>query len=136
MPTRRHVLTALAALAAAGAFARPALALETIDYSPEALAALQQGGRPYLIDFFARWCTTCAAQERVLEDLASSNAAYRAIPILRVDWDRHGNGALSRELAIPRRSTLVLMNGTTELGRLVAETRKDRIARLLDLAAS
>lgn len=136
MPNRRHVLTGFAALALAGAVPSPSLALETIDYTPESLAQLQQGGQPYLLDFFASWCTTCAAQERVLEDLASSSAAYGAIPILRVDWDLHSDGALARGLAIPRRSTLVLMRGTSELGRLVAETRRDRIAGLLDLAAA
>jgi thioredoxin 1 len=72
----------------------------------------------------------------VLDALQGESAAYAAIPILRVDWDSYGNSELARNMAIPRRSTLVLMRGTSELGRLVAETRKDRIAGLLDLAAS
>jgi thiol-disulfide isomerase/thioredoxin len=134
MPNRRLVLVALAAGAAAAGLTRPATALDTIPYTQDALAELQAGGEPFLIDFFATWCTTCAAQERVLEGLVMEDPAYRAVPIMRVDWDEHGNGELARSLAIPRRSTLVLMRGTTELGRLVAETRKDRIAALLDLS--
>lgn len=136
MPTRRQTLVALAAVAFAGVLARPLLALDTIAYSPDDLTRLRQSGKPFLIDFFATWCTTCAAQERVLEELSAESAAHRAIPILRVDWDQYGNGELSRSLAIPRRSTLVMMRGTTELGRLVAETRKDQIAALLDLATA
>ena len=136
MLTRRHALLGLAAAAVAGAVPGPSFALDTMDYSPEALVKLQQSGKPFLIDFFATWCTTCAAQERVLEELAAESAAYKAVPILRVDWDLFGNGELSRQLAIPRRSTLVMMQGTRELGRLVAETRKDRIAALLDLASA
>jgi thiol:disulfide interchange protein len=110
------------------------MALDTVTYSPDVLVGLQASGKPFLIDFFATWCSTCAAQERVLEELTGENAAYEAIPILRVDWDLHGDGELSRRLAIPRRSTLVVMSGDRELGRLVAETRKDQIAALLDLA--
>ncbi|MNL86889.1 hypothetical protein D3C87_2158000 [compost metagenome] len=71
----------------------------------------------------------------MLDDL-QSEAAYADIPILRIDWDTYGNSELARNMAIPRRSTLVLMRGETELGRLVAETRKDRIGALLDLASS
>lgn len=134
MPTRRQFLFALAAGVVVGTAVSRSLALETIDYTPEVLTRLQQSGEPFLIDFFATWCSTCAAQERTLAELASGNAAYAAIPILRVDWDTHGDGELARSLAIPRRSTLVMMKGTTELGRLAAETRKDRIAGLLDLA--
>lgn len=136
MPTRRHALLALLAAGMAGVVTGPALALQTLDYSPEVLAGLQASGEPFLIDFFATWCSTCAAQERVLEELAAGSSAYKAIPILRVDWDMFGNGELSRQLAIPRRSTLVMMKGTQELGRLVAETRRDRIAALLDLAGA
>ena len=45
-------------------------------------------------------------------------------------------GDLVRQMGIPRRSTLVMMVGTTELGRLVAETGREAIASLLDLAGS
>jgi thiol-disulfide isomerase/thioredoxin len=135
MPTRRQILIAVTAVAITAGTTRTAVALETIEYSPETLRRLQDSGKPFLIDFFATWCVTCAAQERVLAELTAGSAAYRGIPILRVDWDRYGDGELARSLAIPRRSTLVLMRGTTELGRLVAETRMDRIAGLLALAA-
>jgi thioredoxin 1 len=136
MLTRRQVLAVLVGTATAASASGRVLALDTTEYSPATLDVLQQSGRPFLIDFSATWCSTCAAQERVLEQLVDESSAYRAIPILRVDWDMHGNGKLAGQLAIPRRSTLVLMQGTRELGRLIAETRKDKIAALLDLAAA
>ncbi|UJW87580.1 thioredoxin family protein [Devosia sp. SL43] len=129
--------TALALLAGVAAFAATgaAKALDVVPYSEDALAEAAASGKPYLIDFYATWCSTCAAQQRVLESLAAESAAYAAIPIIQVDWDQHSRGELVARMGIPRRSTLVLMSGTTELGRLVAETRSDRIAGLLDLAA-
>lgn len=134
--TRRTTLALMAGLAAF-AVARPAhAAAQFIDYSEAALAELAASGQPYLIDFFATWCSTCAAQERVLHGLAEESPSYAAIPVLRVDWDQHSRGDLVRQMGIPRRSTLVMMVGTTELGRLVADTRRDAIAGLLDLAAS
>lgn len=131
--SRRKALLVLAAFGA-GLAARPALGLETIVYDEAALARAEASGRPYLLDFFAPWCTTCRAQERVLESLASEDARYRAIPIIRVDWDTHARGPLVARLAIPRRSTLVLMSGRTEIARLVADTRREAIAGLLDRA--
>lgn len=120
---------ALSLLAAA-----PAFALTATPYTPAALAAAKSSGKPFLIDFFATWCTTCRAQERVIEGLIGENPAYGTVPIIRVDWDEHERGELVRSMAIPRRSTLVVMQGDTELGRLVAETGKETIAKLLDLA--
>jgi len=134
---RLHRRTVLALLAGAASIAATgaASALDVITYSEQTLADAQASGKPYLLDFFATWCSTCAAQERVLEGL-SSDPNYGAIPVIRVDWDQHSRGPLVAAMAIPRRSTLVLMTGTTELGRLVADTRPDKIAGLLDLARS
>ncbi len=136
MITRRHLLAGLAGVSLAGLMAGPSLALMIVPYTGTELDALAQSGKPYLINFHASWCSTCAAQQRVLDALQTETQTYADIPILRVDWDTYGNSELARNLAIPRRSTLVLMRGTSELGRLVAETRKDRISALLDLASS
>ena len=114
----------------------PALAADypVTEYTPEAVAAARASGKPFLLDFFAPWCTTCRAQERVISGLLQNNPAYREIQIIRVDWDTNRTGPLVAELQIPRRSTLVVMQGTVELGRIVADTREANIAALLDLA--
>ena len=130
--SRRNVL----ALGFAGVMALsglPALAGNVVVYDPPVLQSTVDGGKPYLLDFSATWCSTCKAQERVLDGLQASNEAYNNIPILRVDWDTYRSGPLVAALAIPRRSTLVLMQGENELGRVVAQTSQSAIAALLDL---
>lgn len=136
MINRRHLLAGFAGVSLMALMAGPSMALMIIPYTGTEVEALAQTGEPYIINFYATWCSTCAAQQRVLDALQAENAAYAKIPIIRVDWDEYGNSELARGLAIPRRSTLVMMRGTSELGRLVAETRKDRISDLFDLAMS
>jgi thioredoxin len=131
---RRDLLAGVAGLVAAAAIAQPAFAaLKPIDYSPGKLAALNGSGKPVLLDFFAPWCTTCRAQERVLGALMGGGA-YGGITVMRVDWDTHQDSPIVKDMAIPRRSTLVLLKGGKELGRVVAETSEVSIKALLDKA--
>ncbi|MCC6006513.1 MAG: thioredoxin family protein [Rhodobacteraceae bacterium] len=138
MKTRRHFLAATAG--GALALATPSLLLAgeaMIPYAPEVLRAAEARGQAVLLDFFAPWCSTCRAQGRVLQRLRASEPAYdAAIAFVVVDWDTHRGGPLVQEMEIPRRSTLVLMRGETEIGRLVAETREAPIRALLDRALS
>lgn len=132
MISRRNLLISSAGVAAAFVFS-PAQARNVVNYEPSLLAQYEQNGSPYLLDFSATWCTTCQAQERVMDALQAENADYDAIPILRVDWDTYRRGQLVADMGIPRRSVLVMMQGTTELGRIVAGTGRDQIAELFDL---
>ncbi len=104
-------------------------------YTPGAAEAAMDAGKIVLLDFWASWCSTCAAQERVLTELKAENPAYeQSIVFFTVDWDEHGKGELSKALNIPRRSTLVALKGRDEIGRIVAGTARAEIKALLDAA--
>ena len=49
--------------------AMPIAARAASDYSPELLAAELAAGKTVFLDFKASWCSTCAAQERVITAL-------------------------------------------------------------------
>ena len=129
--TRRQILLGAAALGLLPV-ARAAQAM--IDYTPGLVQERLAAGETVFVDFSATWCSTCRAQGRVIEGLRAANPAYdAAMSFVKVDWDTHGTGELSRALNIPRRSTLVLLRGEEELGRIVAQTAEADIRALMDL---
>ncbi len=132
---RRNFLALSAA--ASAAFALPASAGQTLDYTPGLVDAQLAAGKTVMLDFAASWCSTCAAQERVIGALKSENAAYEANNVfIRVDWDAFRRAEITLRLAIPRRSTLVVLKGDAELGRIVAGTGRAQIKQLMDSALS
>jgi thioredoxin 1 len=105
------------------------------DYTPDLLQAELAAGKTVFLDFKASWCSTCAAQGRVITALLAADPAYeKAISFINVDWDQWEKGDLVQQMNIPRRSTLVVLKGNKELGRIVAGTAKDDIKALMDLA--
>ena len=124
-------LSGAAALSAAAGSAGAA----PLDYAPGLVTERLKAGETVFLDFKASWCTTCKAQERALEALKSENPAYeQAITFINVDWDTYGKSDLAKSLKIPRRSTLVVLKGDKELGRIVADTSKASIKALMDTA--
>lgn len=131
--------TFLASTTAAALLPLALQAAEPLLYTPGSAEAAMDEGKIVLLDFWASWCSTCAAQERVLAALKAENPAYeQKIVFYKVDWDLYAKDTLAKDLRIPRRSTLVLLKGRDELGRIVAGTSKADIQALLDraLAAS
>lgn len=140
---RRTLLTA--AIAASLSFATsglaPAFAADEVDgfggptlaYEPGLIQGLLDDGKTVFVDYHATWCSTCAAQKRQLKALREANPAYdEAMTFVAVDWDDFGNHEVSRSRTIPRRSTLVLLRGDEELGRLVAQTGRNAIKALME----
>ncbi|MGR3501059.1 thioredoxin family protein [Pseudaestuariivita sp.] len=130
MLNRRSVL---ALGAAAIALPSASFAAETVDYAPGVVENALAEGKTVFVDFAADWCSTCARQERVIGALRSENPAYNDMLFVRVDWDDYRNHEVTTSRNIPRRSTLIVLKGDQELGRLVAGTGEAQIKELLDL---
>lgn len=113
----------------------PSRASSTLEFQPGVLEEALASGKAVLVDYAADWCSTCARQERVLGALRGGDPAYdENIVFIRVDWDDFRRHEVATSRNIPRRSTLVLLRGEDELGRLVGDTREQKIKELLDLA--
>ena len=124
-------------LIAAASATLPRVAFAAMDYTPGVVQKHLDAGDTVFLDFKTSWCTTCAAQERVINALKSENPAYeKNIVFVNVDWDQYSKAELSTRLNIPRRSTLVALKGDKELGRIVAGTSKAQIKGLMDTALS
>ena len=107
----------------------------TTGYRPGLVQEELAAGKTVFLDFKASWCVTCAAQGRVINALKGENPAYeQQISFIDVDWDIYGRRKLSKSLKIPRRSTLVVLKGDQELGRIVAGTSRKAIKELMDIA--
>lgn len=66
--------------------------------------------------------------------LLDRNPAYRAVTMMRVDWDTHRDDEIVNSLDIPRRSTLVMFSGGKEIARVVARTDRASIEALFEAA--
>ncbi|MDX8394143.1 MAG: thioredoxin family protein [Mariprofundales bacterium] len=104
---------------------------ETVMFTPQVFAALQKAGEPILLDVHATWCSTCKAQELVLENL-SKDKRFTAIKVLRIDFDTQKD--VLDTFGVKRQSTLIMFKGDVEVGRSLADTRQKGIAALLSKA--
>lgn len=122
-------------LISAAAATLPGLAIAAFDFEPGLVQKHLDAGDTVFLDFKADWCGTCAAQERVINALKGENPDYEAnIVFINVDWDTYSKADLTTWLNIPRRSTLVVLRGEEELGRIVAGTSTEVIKALMDTA--
>jgi len=110
---------------------------DTIEYTPGLIQEKLAAGETVFVDYSAPWCGTCRRQERVVDELRANNPDYdKAISFIKVDWDTYKSHEVSKSRDIPRRSTLLLLKGDSELGRIVAGTGKNEIQALMDLGLS
>ena len=123
------------ALSSAALVLPSTLGAKPLDYRPGMVRERLAAGDTVFVDFTASWCSTCRTQGRRIEALKKANPAYeQSVTFVDVDWDAYGNSELSKSLKIPRRSTLVVLKGDEELGRLVAQTSESAIKQLMDTA--
>lgn len=111
-----------------------ALAKGFVDYTPGIIDAALADGKTVFVDYSATWCSTCKRQGRVINALRDSDPSYdNAMVFVKVDWDTYKDEEVTVLRDIPRRSTLIVLRGDDELGRVVAGTSESQIKGLLDL---
>ncbi|MGE3363615.1 MAG: thioredoxin family protein [Rhizobiaceae bacterium] len=104
-----------------------------VEYKPGVIEKALASGKTVFVDYSAVWCITCKTQSRVIAQLTQDNPNYaKSMTFVRVDWDDFGDQPVTRDRNVPRRSTLLVLRGNKELGRLVAGTSKAEIKALLD----
>ena len=128
---RRDFLLTTAAVAA---FPLAASANDTMEqYTPGLVKERLAAGETVFIEVGTAWCSTCARQQRVINALRAGNPAYdAAMTFVKVDWDTYSRHAVTKDRGIPRRSTLIVLKGNQELGRIVAGTSEGAIKALMD----
>jgi thiol-disulfide isomerase/thioredoxin len=108
---------------------------KALSYTPGLVKERLAKGETLFLDFTASWCSTCRSQARTIQALKADNPAYtQAVTFIDIDWDTYGTSELAQSLKIPRRSTLVVLKGELELGRIVAQTGTADIKALMDTA--
>ncbi len=130
---KRRDFMVLAGSAAVLSFVSEAGA-ESVKYSEGVVEEQLAAGKTVFLDFFTTWCPTCRSQERAIGGLRVKNPAYdENMVFIMIDWDFHASSPISKKLKIPRRSTLVVLRGDQELGRIVAGTSPVQIKKLMNL---
>jgi thiol-disulfide isomerase/thioredoxin len=108
--------------AASGAFA-----LDVRPYSPQALAALQKADKPVALHFRADWCPTCRAQDQAIAALKKERGPDLTLLTVNYDTDK----AVKQAYGVQVQSTLVVLHGTRETGRLAGEIDAAKIRAVL-----
>ena len=106
-------------------------------YTPGVIEAALAEGKTVFVDYSATWCGTCKRQERVINALRADDPSYDAgMTFVKVDLDTYKADDVTVFRGIPLRSTLIVLRGEDELGRVVAGTSKAQIKALMDAGLS
>mgnify|MGYP002884051864 CR=1 FL=1 len=105
------------------------------NYKPGLVNSALDRGETVLLGYLSSWWGTCARQKNVLNELRASHPKYdKSIKFVLIDWDTFSSHSVTTSRNIPRRSTLVLIKGSKEIGRLVAVTGVTEIKAFLENA--
>jgi len=84
----------------------------------------QEKGKTIVVDIYADWCPTCRAQAPILDELRQERASGEVL-FVKVNFDEEK--AFLRAHRVPRQSTVLVFDGTTEVARSIAETNRARL---------
>ena len=117
MNRRTFLTTALASGLPFAAFANP------VPYSPALYRELRRGDDVAVYLFWSSWSLTCGFQRDEIEAIKAANPDYAdRLRFVHVDHDFYGESRMAAALKIPRRSTIVVMQGKRELTRIKPAT--------------
>lgn len=108
-------------------FVAVAQAVDVVPYSPAKFAEAKLAGNTVALHFFAAWCPTCRAQQKVTDELRMENKL--PVTIFVVDYDHEQ--ALREKLNVRTQSTMIVYKGKEEKARLAGETDPAKIRAAL-----
>lgn len=90
--------------------------------------AAQRAGKTIIIGVHADWCPVCSIQKPIVADQLAKPEFAKAVHFL-VDYDK--DKAVLKRFNVLRQSTIIVLKGQNESGRLIGETLAARIEALL-----
>ena len=106
---------------------------ESIVYTPGLIKERLSAGETLFVDYSATWCSTCKRQEKILNEIRKNNSFYdEKMTFVKIDWDTYKGHEVTSSRNIPRRSTLLVLRGNEEIGRIIAGTDPKEIEALMD----
>jgi thiol-disulfide isomerase/thioredoxin len=125
-------LTFISALTGLILMSGMSFANETINYTPGLIKERLSLGETLFVDYTATWCSTCKRQEKILTEIRENNSTYdEKITFVKIDWDTYKDHEVTSSRNIPRRSTLLVLRGNEEIGRIIAGTDPKEIEALM-----
>lgn len=121
----------LLTLGLSAGLASPTFAGMEQPFTQQAFEASQHQGRPILVHITAPWCSFCAKQRPILDDL-EGKAAFKDLVVYNVDFDTQKD--IVRALGAQKQSTLIVFHGTAEKARSIGDTDAGSIEALLEKA--
>ena len=125
---RRSTFFAAAAIALLVSAPIAAQAATEMPFTQQSFSAAQKDGKPILVDIWASWCPTCAAQAPTLSQI-SADPAFKDLVIYKVNFDEQKD--VLRAMNVRMQSTLVVFHGSTEKGRSTGDTNAASIKALV-----
>jgi thiol-disulfide isomerase/thioredoxin len=101
-------------------------------YSQVEFDKLIKEGKPIVLHVHAKWCSTCKAQDPVL-NLLMKSPEFKNFTFFNVDFDTSKD--LLKTLKVSRQSAIIVFKEGKEQGRSLGDTEENLIKNLLKKAS-
>jgi thioredoxin 1 len=100
-------------------------------YSQTEFDKLIKDGKPVVLHVHAKWCSTCATQDPILNSLMKT-PEFKNFTFYNVDFDTSKD--LLKTLKVSRQSAIIVFKQGKEQGRSLGDTKESSIKELLKKA--